>query len=107
MRIAASSSRRNGVQAPRVEAAAQVLAGLDRRLESHPLVQVGELAGRLSGDDAIDHALVTREPRLFLLEDPAARLGAEQVAAAIQLQGACRVPPGSDEHRRKLAEVAQ
>src|SRR6185437_9984760 len=106
-RIVTSSSRRNGVQAPRVEAAAQVPAGLDGRFESHPLVQVDELAGRLSGDDAVDHALMIREPRLLLLEDPAAWLGAEQVAAAIQLQGARRVPPGPDEQRGELAEVAE
>src|SRR4030088_615993 len=107
MRIAASSRLRNGVEAPRVEAAAQVLTGLDRRLESHPRVQVGELTGRLSGDDAIDDARVIREPRRLLLEDPAARLGAEQVAATTHLEGAGRVPPGPDEQRGELAQVAE
>src|SRR6201991_3654210 len=68
-RIVAPSALRTAVQAPRVEAAAQVLAGLDRRLESHPRVQVGDLAWRLSGHDAVDHALVIGEPRLLLLED--------------------------------------
>ena len=53
-------------------------------VEAHPLVQVGELARRLPGDDPVDHVLVVREPGTLLLEDPAARLGAEQVAAAVR-----------------------
>src|ERR1700733_2774910 len=107
MRTAVASHRRDGVEAPWIQTAAQVLAVLRRLRQPHPLLQIDELAGRLARDDSVHHAFVAGETLRLLLENPTARFRAEQISPAIQFECAGGVVTGPDEQGRELAEVAQ
>src|SRR5581483_1484787 len=92
---------------PRRVAAVQVLARLVGPAEAHPLQDAAEVGGCLPGEDAIDHVLVLGEALGLLLEDPPARLRAEEVLAAPVLERARRVLPRAHERGRELAHVAE
>src|SRR6201999_2831229 len=97
MRTAVPSRCRDGVESPRVQAAAQILAVLRQRGQAHPLLQIDELAGRLTGDDPIHHTFVAGETLRLLLENPTARFRTEQIPPAIHLQCAGGITARPDE----------
>src|ERR1700722_19320637 len=107
MRTAAASRCRDGVEAPWIQTAAQILAVLRRLRQPHPLLQIDELAGRLARDDSVHHAFVAGETLRLLLENPTARFRAEQISPAIHFECAGGVAAGPDEQGREVAEVAQ